>query len=567
MASCTLVFGLASQLPAHAAGLPTPGEQDLIRDRQDRLLEEQRRRLEELKTLPGQQAEPSAPSAATEQRCFDIQRIELKGAESLSEAERKKLVSPWVGKCLGVPQLNEVLKAITDHYLNKGMVTTRAYLPQQDLSQGVLHVLVVEGKLEKLGSEGPGKVSERELAMTFPGKPGEVLNLRDIEQMVDQFNRLPSRRVQTRLTPGQAIGGSNVLVDNRPDKPWRASLSRHNDGQRSTGEQQWSTGLEWDSPLGLADQLRLRGGHDALSDHRKTSKNFLMGYEVPWGWWNFSYYYSESDYRALGQASTFDFKQSGDSQSHQLRAERVIHRDALSKTSINTGLSHLRTNNYINDEKLGTSSNRITEAQFGITHGRRVGGSFVNIDLGMQQGIGALDAQGDHDPNGNRPGPGIPTARYRKYTATVSYLYPFQLWGERLTFSSLATGQHSEDALYSPQRLSLGGVSSVRGFKDQYLSGDSGGYWRNELRLTRPVGLDWLRPAFSEYGAAIGYDQGVISNDRYNGAQHGRLSGHSFELFARGRNVATSVTFAHSLERPSVIERESPVYFRIDFFL
>ncbi|MFK3800331.1 ShlB/FhaC/HecB family hemolysin secretion/activation protein, partial [Pseudomonas sp. NPDC088444] len=67
---------------------------------------------------------------------------------------------------------------------------------------------------------------------------------------------------------------------------------------------------------------------------------------------------------------------------------------------------------------------------------------------------------------------------------------------------------------------------------------------------------------------AVGYDQGVIRNDRYNGDQHGRLSSNSFEFFARGQHVAATVTFAHSLERPGgVIERESPIYFRLDFFL
>jgi len=245
-----------------------------------------------------------------------------------------------------------------------------------------------------------------------------------------------------------------------------------------------------------------------------------------------------------------------------VRAERVIHRDAVSKTSLNAGLAHVRTQNFFEDSKLALSSNRLTEAQFGINHGRRVGSAFVNIDLGMQQGIGLLDAQGNHHPD-----PGEPDARYRKYTGTISYLYPFQLWGENLAFTSLATGQRSEDVLFSPQRLSLGGSSSVRGYKDQFLSGDSGGYWRNEIRLTRAVTLDWLRPVFSEYGAAAGYDQGVISNDRYNDANHGRLSSNSFELFTRGQHVAASVTFAHSLERPEVIEREAPVYFRMDFFL
>ncbi|CRM20310.1 ShlB/FhaC/HecB family hemolysin secretion/activation protein [Pseudomonas sp. 52 E 6] len=562
---CTFLLAYLSLNSAMAA--PTPGDQDLIRDRQNRLLEEQRRRLEELQDLPGKDTKPQAPALPADTRCFPIQDIELKGADSLSGGDRTLLLKPYVGQCLGVAQLNELLKVITDYYIAKGWVTSRAYLPQQDLSSGHLQVLVVEGKLEGLKGAQGSSVTDRELAMAFPGKVGEALNLREVEQLVDQLSRLPSKQAQMELTPGSQVGGSEVLVKNVPQKPWRASLSRNNDGQQSTGEQQWGAGLEWDSPLGLADQLILRGGHDAISDHQKTSKSSMLYYNLPWGWWNFSYTYSESEYRTFFMLDDLKLKQNGDSQNHQLRAERVIHRDDVSKTSVNVGLSHLRTNNYLLDSRLSTSSNRLSEFQVGLTHGRRIGNAFVNLDVGMQNGIGAFDAQSnqqERDANGNLTA----TPRYRKYTATVSYLQPFTLWGESLSFSSLATGQRSEDVLYPAQRMSLGGSYSVRGFKDQQLNGDSGGYWRNEVRWARPVTLDWMRPAFAEYGASVGYDQGVIRNDRYNDDEHGRVSSNSLELFARGKNVSTSVTFAHSLERPGVVtEREAPIYFRLDFFL
>ncbi|MHC2148966.1 ShlB/FhaC/HecB family hemolysin secretion/activation protein [Pseudomonas sp. 210_17 TE3656] len=552
--------GLSS---AFAASTPTPGDQDLIRERQDRLLEEQRRRLQDLKELPGKEAVPATPSAPVDSRCFPIRQVLINGADHLSESDRKQLTQPYQDRCLGTSQLNELLKVITNRYIDKGLVTSRAYLPQQDLSGGQLSVLVVEGYLENIRTTAGSGLSARELAMSFPGREGELLSLREIEQMVDHLNRLPSNQVQMELTPGKTAGGSDVVVKNTPQKPWRASLSRSNDGQDSTGEQQWSTSLDWDSPLGLADQLMLRGGHDAVSDHQRTSSSVFANYNLPWGWWNFNYSYSQSDYRSQAQANGYNFKQTGDSQNHQLRAERVIHRDSMSKTSVNAGLSYLRTNNFIEDSKLKQSSNRISEAQLGINHGRRIGNAFVNLDLGMQNGIGAFDAQGDHDP-----ARGEPTARYRKYTATLSYLQPFSLWGESFSVSSLATGQRSEDVLFSSQRMSLGGLGSVRGYKDQLLSGDSGAYWRNDLRWSRQVNWPWLRPALSEYGASLGYDQGVIQNDRYNGDQHGRVSSNSLELFARGAYLATSVTFAHSLERPDVLtEREAPIYFSLSFFM
>lgn len=553
------VWLLLSVAPGFAAAAQTPGDLELIRERQERLLQEQQRRLEELRQLPGK-AEPAPLEPGAEERCFEIRRIRLEGASLLGEADRLSLLKPFEGRCLGSGQLNALLKAITDHYLGRGYVTTRAYLPQQDLADGELQVIVIEGRLEGLDSSA--LASDRELAMSFPGETGEVLNLRELEQLVDQLGRLPSRQAQLELIPGEQVGGSRVQLKGQRDKPWRISLNRHNDGQHSTGEQQWGAGLDWDSPLGLADQLSLRGGGDALSDRFRHSANQSLSYGLPYGWWTFNYSYSQSYYRTQGIGAGLLFETDGQSKVHQVRGERVLHRDALSKTAASLGVSQLRTRNYIDDSLIEVSSQRLSEAQLGFNHGRRIGSAFVNLDLGWQRGIGALDAQRSGDPRG-----GEPVARYRKYSLTLSYLQPFQWWGESFSFDSLVNGQKSEDVLFSPQRISVGGLSSVRGFKEQSLSGDTGGYWRNQLRWRKPVAWEPLRPFVHEYGLALAYDLGVIHGGRHNPEQRGRLSGNAIELSARGRYLAASLTFAQSLERPDAISRqEHPTYLRVDLF-
>ncbi|HDV6189400.1 TPA: ShlB/FhaC/HecB family hemolysin secretion/activation protein, partial [Pseudomonas aeruginosa] len=191
--------------------------------------------------------------------------------------------------------------------------------------------------------------------------------------------------------------------------------------------------------------LNLRANRDAVTDRWRHSDSQSLFYSLPWGWWTFTYGYSQSDYRTRNEASGFPFKLDGDSRSHQFRAERVLHRDGVSKTAMSLGLSHQRTNNYVEDTRLEDQSTRITETQLGFNHGRRIGSGFVNLDLGWQQGIGALGAQGRGHPQA-----GDPHARYDKYSLTLSYLQPFQLWGERFSFDSLATGQRSEDVLFSP---------------------------------------------------------------------------------------------------------------------
>ncbi|WP_083329884.1 POTRA domain-containing protein [Pseudomonas argentinensis] len=144
----------------------TMGERELIRKPQER--------LQELQQLPGKHAEPSVPPTSGNERCFAIEQIEISGASLLSEADRSTILAPFADSCLGASQLNELLKAITNHHVDHGYVTTRAYLPQQDLSALTPMITVVEGRLEGLDSSA--LAIDREQAMSFPGK---VLNLRE----------------------------------------------------------------------------------------------------------------------------------------------------------------------------------------------------------------------------------------------------------------------------------------------------------------------------------------------------------------------------------------------------
>lgn len=548
------VFSYAEALP-----LQSPADRNQARQQQERVLQEQRQRLQELQQLPG--AQPSTPAQApADERCIEVRSIRLLGASLIDSSARARLLAPYQGRCLGVAQLNELLKSVTQFYLDRGYVTSRAYLPEQDLTDGELDIQVVEGRLE--GFDSSSIASDRELAMVVPGQAGELLNLRVLEQAVDQLGRLPSRPAQLELVPGSEVGGSRVQLKGEPLPPWRAGLNRHNDGEQSTGEQQWGASLEWDSPLGLADQLVLRGGGDTVSDHWRHSADQSLYYSLPYGWWTFSYSYSQSYYRTRNEGQGFTFASDGESKNQQVRAERVLHRDNLGKTAASIGLAQVHTRNYIDNALIDVSSQRISEAQLGFNHGRRLGSAFVNLDLGWQQGIGGWDAQHEGDPR-----PGEPVARYNKYSLTLSYLQPFQLWEESFSYDSLINGQRSEDVLYSPQRISVGGLSSVRGFKEQSLSGDSGGYWRNQLRWRRPVVWEPLRPYLQEYGLAYAYDVGVIHGDRYNPELKGRLSGHGIELSTRGQHLAASLTLARSLERPDILtEREHPLYFRVDLF-
>lgn len=557
-------YGCALLILCYATGslaqTQLPLDRELAHERQERLLQEQQRRLEELQALPGRELRSPSVPADDSADCLQVDSIELQGASSLSVRRQTQLLEPFIGQCLTANDLNRLLSAITQAYLDRGSITTRAYLPPQDLQNAVLYIQVIEGRLE--GIDGGNLSDPLETSMSFPGKVGERLNLRELEQLLDQLSRLPSRQISLELTPGEEVGGTRVLLQGQKLKPWRVALNRHNDGQRSTGEQQWGLNFAWDSPLGLADQLSLRGSGDTVSDRYKHSATHGLSYSLPYGWWTFNYFYNHSYYRTKAQAQGFSFVLDGVSTNQALTAERVVHRDRVSKTALGFGLSHVRSRNYLDNQRLDISSQRLTEQQISFNHGRRIGSAFINVDLGYQRGIGALDAQ-----RAGRPRSGEPVARYKKYTLAASYLQPFQLFGERFSFDGVFSGQRSEDVLFSPQRISLGGLYSIRGFKEQSVAGDSGYYLRNQLRWTRPVAWEWLRPVVQEYSVGVAYDMGAIRGDKYNKEQSGRLTSQAFEFSARGQHVVASITAAHTLSRPSAIERkERPIYFRFDVF-
>lgn len=81
----------------------SPGDRDLIRERQERLLQEQQKRLEELQQLPGRSFESATAQIVEEGHCFEIRQIDIQGATLLAQGERDELLASFIGHCLGVP--------------------------------------------------------------------------------------------------------------------------------------------------------------------------------------------------------------------------------------------------------------------------------------------------------------------------------------------------------------------------------------------------------------------------------------------------------------------------------
>jgi hypothetical protein len=102
---------------------------------------------------------------------FCYPRIELTGANLLSPLAKERLVAPWLNQCLDIAGLNALTNTVSDWYISRGYITSRAFLTEQDLSGGVLHLAVLEGA----SAHSPRRCTGPHIEMTFPGLRGRSL--------------------------------------------------------------------------------------------------------------------------------------------------------------------------------------------------------------------------------------------------------------------------------------------------------------------------------------------------------------------------------------------------------
>jgi len=220
------VYSMAS----HAANLPLGplATQDIE--------EEQRQRLKQLEesnsSLQGLTPIPTLPDSQPQEdaQCVDIKEIQFSGNTQYSTQTLVE-ISGFQPGCIGLNTINEYLRNISNHYIEAGFVTSRAFMTPQDLSSGVLVIVIVEGKVEKVLFNGKGAGF---LVMALPGISGSLLNLRDIEQGLDQINRLSRYNAQIKLLPSSQQGYSIVDIQTVEKRLVSAGAGFNNSGQKST---------------------------------------------------------------------------------------------------------------------------------------------------------------------------------------------------------------------------------------------------------------------------------------------------------------------------------------------
>ena len=541
-------------------------EQLQRQEQEKRRAEELERRRREL-TPPEPEPEPEAPPLPEGEQCADVTAIRLEGVTVLSEEAVESMTASYRDRCLTIADIQALLNAINQSYHARGYVTSRAFLPAQDLQDGGLVLSVLEGTVEVLSLEDEDGGDGGELYFAFPIEVGDLLNLRDIEQGLDQMNRLASNNAAMEIVPGTEPGASRIAVTNQIGDRFRFEFGRDNSGSRSTGLQQNLASFGVDNVLGFNDSWRVSYNRSALNHaDEQRSQSGAISLSLPLGYWTLSYSGSYHDYGSLVLADVQDFFISGVSRSHVVGLSRVIHRDQTSKTRLDVGLRIKDSRNFVEDVLVEVSSRRLSVGNLDLSHSRRQWGGISLLTFGHERGLTWFDALKD-DPDQDSE---APKAQFRKWTFSGSYRRPFDVWSESLVWTAETRAMYSPDTLYGTERFGLGGSYSVRGFRDETLSGDRGFYLRNEIGWSLVKADFWgdpvLKEVIGEITPYIAYDWGRVGGGTAETLERGALSGMTVGLRNSAGRLMFEFAYSRALSAPALLEEKGEeVSFKVAF--
>lgn len=490
-----------------------------------------------------------------------IREVEIKGNTLLNKKFTKKIKRKYEGRKLGLVDVENLQREITNEHIRLGYTTSRAFLPPQDLLTERLVVKVVEGRVEKVRFKKESPKSFR-LGNTFPKTKGKILNIRDFEQGIDQSNRLKSNKAKLDFAPGEEQGMTQVLVKNEAKKRWYLGSSFNNHGLDIIGRYQTTNSLTLENFARFNEQVSFTYGAD-VSGRGDGHFNDMMGanVSVPFGYWLVSGGYFRSTYLNTSQIFDIDIYSEGETNRYFMNLSRVLYRDKNQKVKLSLGLDHKSSKNWINDVLLVTASRKLTELSLVGSYETRLreGKAFFQASLGYHRGLTWLGAKDDDDRF-----VGEPYAQYDTITASAAYVHKFTIKKKPITYSGYLSAQYAPREVFSTEGINLGGQPSVRGFRNESVVGSSGVFMRHEISLPLlDLEKKWgkksrfIKGKISTYAH---YDAGILFGKDIEDIDEGLLQGAGLGIRFTDAPITFDTGIHFPLSQPDSIQDKDPIF-------
>lgn len=463
---CLLLFFPAVATGSYAQQLPDAGS--VQRDAVPRMLQPPKESPEiRIDAAPAGADEDTAAGGPQVQ----VNRIEFSGNTLLSSAVLREAVTDLLGQLLDLAGLRAITQRLSDRYAAAGYAFTKAYLPPQEIIDGSLKVMLIEGRYGKVSIEGDARLASASQDFLRGLDPGNPIESALLERRLLVLSDQPGVKISPLLRAGEADGTGDLVVTVTRSSLTNIDVGYDNHGSVSTGEHRVRVNAGLDSPFRLGDQLQLRA---VSSEADLWLGNVVYGFPVGVTGLRASVGFSRTAYELGGDFRSLDASGTADSTSAGLTysLRRTPTSNAL--VSLTFEKKTLRDQiGLIESDERKSSRNLNLSVQFdrqdsrGITYG----------SIGVVPGTLRLDGESAllDAVSGRRAAGG-----FVKWTLDVARIQTVSNTG--ITVFARFAAQLADQNLDSSEKFSLGGPYAVRAYPVGEGSGDEGVLAQIELR-------------------------------------------------------------------------------------
>ncbi len=222
-------------------------------------------------------AAPEAPGIRLKVRGFRID-----GNQVFDPAQLLPLLADLNGSEQDLAGLRAAADRITAYYHEHGYLLARAFLPQQDIEDGMVRLEVVEGRYGQIALQNGSRVFDGVLRQPLSRlKSGAAVHGGELESRLLLLNDMPGIGIRGTLQAGSEPGTTDLLVEAEPGPLAGGSVEADNYGGFYTGEYRLGGSVYLNNPLRLGDQLNLR-----VLGSDKRQRYYRAGYQLPVGPWS-----------------------------------------------------------------------------------------------------------------------------------------------------------------------------------------------------------------------------------------------------------------------------------------
>ncbi|MDZ8238190.1 MAG: ShlB/FhaC/HecB family hemolysin secretion/activation protein [Nostoc sp. ChiQUE01a] len=206
---------------------------------------------EPILTPPTPQTQPSQPNVS-----IFVRKLEVIGSTIFSAKEINPIVQPLSGRSATLEELQKVADAITQLYLNKGYITSRAVLVNQVITDGVVQIRVIEGSLEEIQIEGTRRLNRDYVSSRVRLAVKKPLNINKVEEQLRLLRIDPLfDKVEASIGAGTKLGQSILTVRVKEANPFVSVFSVDNYSPPSIAPERGGVALRYRNLTGIGDEI------------------------------------------------------------------------------------------------------------------------------------------------------------------------------------------------------------------------------------------------------------------------------------------------------------------------